>query len=64
MILKKITKQLGDGKLLSQLKKKSVVYNFRDNDIANGGQGAPLTPIYHKLLSNIFKLDKSYSVNF
>ena len=33
----KITKQLGDGKLLSQLTKK-VVYNFRQNDIDNGGQ--------------------------
>ena len=46
---KKISKQLGDGKLLSQLTKKIVVNNFRDQDLANGGQGAPLTPIFHKL---------------
>ncbi len=50
---KKITKQLGDGKLLSQLLKKKVVYNFRQKDIENEGQGAPLTPIFHYLISNI-----------
>ena len=50
---KKITKQLGDGKLLSQLLKKKVVYDFRQKDIENEGQGAPLTPIFHYLMSNI-----------
>ena len=50
---KKITKQLGDGKLLSQLLKKKVVYDFRQKDIENDGQGAPLTPIFHYLISNI-----------
>ena len=49
---KKITRQLGDGKLLSKLTKKIVIYNFRKNDLKNGGQGAPLTPIFHKLLAN------------
>ena len=52
---KKITKQLGDGNLLSQLTKKTVVYNFRQNDLKNGGQGAPLASIYHKLLARNFK---------
>ena len=50
----KITKQLGDGNLLSQLLKKSVIYDFRQADIDNNGQGAPLTPIYHRLLVNNF----------
>jgi len=45
-----ISKQLGDGKLLSKLTKKTVVYNFRQNDLKKGGQGSPLTPIFHKLL--------------
>ena len=48
----KISKQLGDAKLLSGLLKKKVVYNFRENDIQNGGQGAPLAPIFHQLLVN------------
>ena len=47
----KISKQLGDGTLLSKLTKKSVVYNFRENDLKNGGEGAPLTPIFHKLIA-------------
>jgi anhydro-N-acetylmuramic acid kinase len=46
----KISKQIGDGKLLSQLIKKTVIYDFRQNDIKNGGEGAPLTPIFHKLI--------------
>ncbi len=47
----KISKQLGDGKLLSQLTKKIVINNFRKNDLENDGQGAPLTPIFHKVIS-------------
>ena len=50
----KITKQLGDGNLLSQLLKKPIIYDFRQADIDNNGQGAPLTPIYHRLLVNNF----------
>jgi anhydro-N-acetylmuramic acid kinase len=47
----KISKQLGNGKLLNQLTNKNVVFNFRSNDILNGGQGAPLTPVFHHLVS-------------
>jgi len=50
----KISKQIGKGKNLSSLTKKIVVYDFRQNDLKNGGEGAPLTPIYHKLLVKIF----------
>ena len=46
----KISKQLGDGKLLSKLTKKKVVYDFRQSDLKNEGEGAPLTPIFHKLI--------------
>jgi len=35
---------------LSQLTKKTVVYNFRKNDLKNGGKGAPLSPIFHQLM--------------
>ena len=48
--------QMGNGKLLSQLLKTDVVYRFRDSDIENGGQGAPLTPIYHYILKNKLNL--------
>ena len=53
---KKFLKQLGDGKLLSKLTKKTVIYDFRQNDLKNGGHGAPLTPIFHKLLVKKFKI--------
>ena len=59
---KKISKQLGDGKLLSQLTKKNVVFNFRQNDLENGGQGAPLTPIFHNVLAN--KINKKFNLGF
>ena len=48
----KISVQLGDGKLLSQLTKKTVVYDFRQNDLKHGGQGAPLAPIFHQSIKN------------
>ena len=37
------------------------VLKIRKNDLINGGQGAPLTPIFHKLL---FKLTKKNSATF
>ena len=52
----KISKQLGDGNLLSQLTKKIIIYDFRQNDIKNGGQGAPLAPIFHKLITENQKI--------
>ena len=48
----KISRQLGDANLLSALLKKKVIFNFRENDLVNGGQGAPLAPIFHQLLVN------------
>ena len=61
----KISKQLGDGKLLSQITRKIVINNFREKDLENGGQGAPLTPIFHELLAkkihSDFKID--YPIN-
>ena len=54
--------QIGDGKLLSQLVKKLVVNNFRKNDLDNGGQGAPLVPIFHKLISKI--INKEFKISF
>ena len=58
----KISKQLGNGKLLSNLTKKKVVYDFRQNDLKNGGTGAPLAPINHKLITRIERID--LPVNF
>ena len=59
----RISKQLGDGKLLSQLTRKKVIYDFRQNDIKNGGQGAPLTPAFHLMLANKFNLAPTIILN-
>ena len=53
----KISNQLGDPKLLSQLTKKNIIYNFRNNDINNGGEGAPLTPIFHQLIASKHRMN-------
>ena len=47
---------------MSQLVKKKVVYDFRQEDLLNNGQGAPLTPVFHDLLSN--NINKKYQINF
>ena len=55
----KISKQIGLGANLSKLTNKDVVYNFRQNDIKNGGEGAPLSPIYHlALIKSLFNENK------
>ena len=59
---KKLSKQLGDAKLLSQLVKIKVIHDFRQADLENEGQGAPLAPIFHNLLSK--KIHEKYHVEF
>lgn len=46
-----LTVQLGDGKALAGQAGIDVVYDFRAEDMRNGGQGAPLVPVYHRALS-------------
>ena len=57
-----VSKQLGNGELLSQLTKTKVVYDFRQEDILNGGQGAPLAPIFHYVLSKI--IHQKYKIKY
>lgn len=44
------TLQLGDGQVLAQALGIDTVYDFRSADVDAGGQGAPLSPIYHQAL--------------
>jgi len=62
----KISIQIGDGKLLSQLIKKKVIFNFRKNDMENKGKEGPLTPIFHNLIAanNIKTLKANTSLSF
>jgi anhydro-N-acetylmuramic acid kinase len=59
---KKISKQLGDGNLMSQLIEKNVVFDFRQEDLKNNGRGAPLTPIFHNLLAK--NINDEYKIGF
>lgn len=45
-----ITLQIGDGQTLSNITKAKVLCDFRTQDVALGGQGAPLVPIGDQLL--------------
>ncbi len=47
----RLTVQLGDGPALSEALQIPVVYDFRGADIAHGGEGAPLVPIFHRALA-------------
>ena len=44
------TRQLGDGAMMAGVVGTDVVYDFRSADVAAGGQGAPLAPVYHRAL--------------
>lgn len=48
---RRLTVQLGDGQLLARRLNTRVVYDLRADDIAAGGQGAPLVPVYHRALA-------------
>jgi anhydro-N-acetylmuramic acid kinase len=45
-----ITVQLGDGRALAARIGIPVVYDFRAADVAAGGQGAPVVPIFHRAM--------------
>jgi anhydro-N-acetylmuramic acid kinase len=52
---KKLTLQIGNPQLLSSLSGIEVMFDFRNKNIAQGGEGAPLAQIYHRILCRDLK---------
>ncbi len=53
--------QLCNSSYIAKKTKNIIVTDFRQKDLLNGGEGAPLVPIFHKLLINKLKFKKPCS---
>ncbi|HUZ33486.1 MAG TPA: anhydro-N-acetylmuramic acid kinase [Xanthobacteraceae bacterium] len=56
----RLTVQIGNGHALAGRLGIAVVYDFRAADVAAGGEGAPLAPVFHRAL--VRRLDRAATV--
>jgi anhydro-N-acetylmuramic acid kinase len=52
---RRLTRQIGDARLLAQATQTPVACDFRLADVAAGGQGAPLAPLFHAALAALLE---------
>jgi len=57
---RRFTWQIGDAGALARATGTTVAYDFRTADVAAGGEGAPLVPVFHQALAE--NLDKPLAV--
>jgi anhydro-N-acetylmuramic acid kinase len=58
----RLTVQIGDGAGLARRLGVTVVHDFRAADVAAGGQGAPLVPVFHQALVRAADLPRPVAV--
>jgi anhydro-N-acetylmuramic acid kinase len=55
--MQRLTVQIGDAAALSHAIRIPVLFDLRAADVAEGGQGAPLVPVYHRALAQSLASD-------
>ena len=58
----RLTVQLGNGAALAKRLGIRVVFDFRAADVAAGGQGAPLVPMFHQALARTLDLPQPFAI--
>ncbi len=58
-----ISLQLGEPRYMSAKLDIPVIFNFRQDDLKQGGQGAPIAPIFHQLLASKLNFIPAAMVN-
>ena len=54
------TLQIGEASVLYAMTHRTVVYDFRTNDLASGGLGAPLIALSDAILFNVRYINRKY----
>ena len=60
--VRRLTLQLGDGHALASRLMVPVIYDFRAADVAAGGQGAPLVPVFHRAVARLLPRPRPLAV--
>jgi anhydro-N-acetylmuramic acid kinase len=57
-----LTVQLGDGETIARRSGIDVAWDLRSADMAAGGQGAPLVPVYHRALAKAAEIESPVAI--
>lgn len=55
---RKLTVQIGDAQTIADVLGIPVVHDLRQNDVMNGGEGAPLAPVFHGAMVEALQMPK------